>query len=127
MSDPTNSPLVDIEAIAELEFDRWQADAAGWTPPTNAEWTRLANPHLVSVRLAWLTLQKSKEELIAVAEELGDQALMELVGQIGASADWFEGLHKILECAETRIMCAYAALTSANEVGQSQASAQANL
>lgn len=34
---------------------------------------------------------------------------MELVAQIGQSADWFEGLHKLLAGAECRIMCAYAA------------------
>ena len=38
--------------------------------------------------------------------ELGDEALMELVAQIGRSADWFEGLHKLLSSAECRIMCA---------------------
>jgi hypothetical protein len=111
MCDLTDSPRVDIEAMAQLDFDRWQADATGWTPPTNEEWSRLANPHLVSLRLAWLTLHKSKDELIAVTEGLGDQALMELVSQIGQSADWFEGLHKVLASAECRVMCAYAALT----------------
>jgi formylglycine-generating enzyme required for sulfatase activity len=117
MSDPMGPPLVDIEALAALNFDRWETDVTGWSPPTNLEWSRLANPHLVSVRLAWVTLQKSKEELIEVAEELGDQALMELVSQIGQSADWFRGLHKMLECAETRIMCAYAALNVGGESG----------
>jgi hypothetical protein len=124
MSDLRGSPLVDIEAMAQLDFDRWETGATGWTPPTNEEWSRLANPHLVSVRLAWLTLHKSKHELIAVAEELGDQALMELVGQIGGSADWFEGLHKILECAETRMMCAHAALMSAKEGDRSEVEVQ---
>ncbi len=106
------SPLVDIETMAELEFDPWETDATGWTPPTNAEWAQLANPHLISVRLAWLTLKKSKDELVAMAHELGDDALTGLVRQIGQSADWFEGLHKLLASAECRIMCAYAAHVS---------------
>jgi hypothetical protein len=110
MSDLTGPPIADIEAMAKLDFDRWPPDATDWTPPTNEEWSQLANPHLVSVRLAWVTLHKSKEELIAVAKGLGDQALMELVEQMGRSADWFEGLHKVLSSAECRIMCAYAAL-----------------
>lgn len=110
MSEPP-SPVepVSIDEMTALEFAPWQGHEGEWTPPTNAEWTGLANPHLVSVRLAWATLHKSKEELIAVAEELGDEALMELVGQIGRSADWFEGLQKLLASAECRIMCAYAA------------------
>lgn len=103
--------------MAALEFAPWQGREDEWTPPTNAEWTGLANPHLVSVRLAWATLRKSKEELIEVAEELGDAALMELVGQVGRSADWFEGLHKLLASAECGLMCAYAALSAADQEG----------
>ena len=101
-----------IDELAALEFAPWQGRAEGWTPPTNEEWTNLANPHLISVRLAWLTVHKSKDELIAVADELGDQGLMELVGQIGQSADWFDGMHKLLASAECRIMCAYAVLNA---------------
>ena len=47
-----------------------------------------------------------------MAEQLGDAALTELVTQIGQSANWFEGLHKVLASAECRIMCAYAELTT---------------
>ncbi len=97
--------------MAALEFTPWRGQE-GWEPLTNEEWTELANPHLISVRLAWLTLHKSKDELIAVAHQLGDQGLMELVGQIGQSADWFEGLHKLVANAECRVMCAYAALNA---------------
>lgn len=103
-----------IKDMAALEFMPWRG-LEGWAPPTNAEWTNLANPHLISVRLAWLTVHKSKDELIAVADALGDQGLMEIVGQIGQSADWFEGLHQLLASAECRIMCAYAAASQQTE------------
>jgi len=95
--------------MAAIEFEPLKELPANWQPPTNLQWADLANPHLISVRLAWLTLQKSKDELIDMTSELGDDALMELVAQIGRSADWFEGLHKLLASAECRIMCAYAA------------------
>jgi hypothetical protein len=62
-----------------------------WTPPTNEKWSRLANPYLVSVRLAWLTLRKSKDELVATAAQLGDQAVMKLVSQIGRSRTCSKG------------------------------------
>jgi hypothetical protein len=39
------------------------------------------------MRLAWLALQKSKVELISVADQLGENGLMELVRQIGQSGD----------------------------------------
>lgn len=64
------------------------------------------------MRLAWVTLHKSKDELASVAAELGDEALIELVGPFGRSADWFEDLHKLLASSECRIMCAYAALNA---------------
>lgn len=104
---------VDLADMAALAFEPWQPLSDGWTPPSNAEWSALANPHLISVRLAWLTLHKSKEELIAVAAQLGDEGLQELVGQIGRSADWFEGLHKLLANAEARLVCVYPALPDA--------------
>jgi hypothetical protein len=110
MSNAVDQDAFDTAAFAQLDFQPVTDLAKEWTPPTNVEWVQLANPHLISVRLAWLTLQKTKDELIALSHELGDQALMELVGQIGRSADWFEGLHKLLASAECRIMCAYAAL-----------------
>lgn len=98
-----------LELMAQLDFERWKQQPGGWTPPTNAEWTSLANPHLISVRLAWLTMHKSREELVGVAKQLTDDGLMELVRQIGLSSDWFKGLHELLLGAECRIMCAYAA------------------
>ena len=101
-----------IEAMAALEFTPWQRHADEWTPPSNEGWANLANPHLVTLRLAWLTLHKSKDELMAVANQLGDEALMELVGQIGQSADWFKGLHELLSSAECRLMCAHAAAST---------------
>lgn len=112
MSNPAGSAELDLHAMASLDFERLRELPATWQPPTNLQWAELANPHLISVRLAWLTHQKSKGELINMASELGDEALMELVAQIGRSADWFEGLHKLLASAECRMMCAYAALNA---------------
>ena len=106
-----------LELMAQLDFEPWKQQPDGWVPPTNAEWTDLANPHLISVRLAWLTLHKSKDELMAMSEELADEALMDLVDQIGHSADWFKGLQELLSGAECRIMCAYAARAVQSDVG----------
>jgi hypothetical protein len=111
MSDPSGNPDFAIEAMAQLDFRPLDEREGTWTPPTNDEWSSLANPHLISVRLAWLTLHRSKDELVAMAEQLGDATLTGLVTQIGQSADWFASLHKVLASAECRIMCAYAAAT----------------
>ena len=105
---PPPAEPASIEEMAALMFTPWARHDGEWTPPSNDEWASLANPHLISVRLAWLTLHKSKHDLVEAAEQLGDAALMDFVGQIGRSAAWFEGLHTLLATAECRIMCAYA-------------------
>jgi hypothetical protein len=74
------SDFEDIEALAACEFEPWKQSEGSWKPPSNEEWTRLANPHLISVRLARLILHKSKDELVEVADKLGEESLMCLVG-----------------------------------------------
>lgn len=108
MSTPTPSPVQDeIDAVARFDFQPWTHHDIEWTPPSNAEWTSLANPHLISLRLAWLTLHKSKPELIAIADQLGDDGVMELIAGIGRTTDWFKSLHEVMLAAECRIMSAY--------------------
>lgn len=118
MSNTGTADEIDLHAMAAIDFEALKDLPTTWHPPTNLEWADLANPHLISVRFAWLTLQKTKGELVNMASELGDPALMELVTQIGRSADWFEGLHKLLTSAECRIMCAYAARCSREDGGR---------
>lgn len=111
------SPEADeIDAIAAIDFEPWTHTEGEWTPPSNVEWAELANPHLVSVRLAWLTLHKSKPELVAITDQLGDHDLIQLVGDIGRSADWFKGMHEILSAAECRVKCAYAKRLTTNNM-----------
>jgi hypothetical protein len=116
MNDRSPSPAPDeIEAIAGLDFPPWSQSAGDWTPPSNADWSSLADPHLISVRVAWLMMHKSKDELVALANQLGDDGVRELVTEIGRTTDWFESLHGLLLAAECRIMCAYAAVAVAAE------------
>lgn len=81
MNDPAEQAAIDVEAMAAIDFEPLKDLPSTWQPPTNLQWTELANPHLISVRLAWLTLQKSKGELVDMASELGDETLMDLVAQ----------------------------------------------
>lgn len=63
----------------------------------------------------WSTRSMSASS--ASSAELADEALMDLVDQIGHSADWFKGLQELLSGAECRIMCAYAARAVQSDVG----------
>lgn len=76
MNDAAEPSELDLEAMAAIDFEPLKELPATWQPPTNLQWAELANPHLISVRLAWLTLQKSKGELVDMASELGDETLM---------------------------------------------------
>jgi len=107
MSDSIGPADADLDAMAKLDFAAWDTETFDWTPPSNTEWAALANPHLISVRLAWLAVHKSKAGLASVAAQLGDAGMVEMVSQIGQSADWFERLQKLLATAEARLMCAY--------------------
>lgn len=106
-----------IEDLAAVAFEPWPHGAEEWKPPSNDQWAHLANPHLISVRLAWLTVHKTRDELIAMADTLGDDGVAELVAQIGRSADWFKGMHELLSGAERRIICALAAVSARDAKG----------
>lgn len=125
MSDSIGPADADLDAMAKLDFAAWDTETFDWTPPSNTEWAALANPHLISVRLAWLAVHKSKKELIDVAAQFGDAGLIELVGQIGRSADWIEGLQTLLATAEARLMCAYASRIDRDDVGSASVSSPA--
>jgi hypothetical protein len=106
-SAPTE-PAATIEELAGLEFQAWEHHSGEWRPPSNDEWAALANPHLISIRLAWLILHKSKVELVDANQTLGDDGVEALIQQIGQSAAWLKGLQEILLAAECRMMSAYA-------------------
>jgi len=64
MNEPPPVETVSIDEMAMLEFTPWAEHDGEWTHPSDEEWSSLADPDLISVRLAWLTLHKSKDELI---------------------------------------------------------------
>ena len=41
-----------------------------WTPPTNEDWKNRSNYWLPHIRMAWLTMYKTKDELETVCREL---------------------------------------------------------
>ncbi|MDI7865062.1 hypothetical protein MRS76_24400 [Rhizobiaceae bacterium n13] len=95
------------EQLAALDFEPWQHGPDEWTPPSNVQWARLANPYLVSVRLAWVTLYKTKPELVEIVKELDrDGALERFADDIRDSLNFFKGFLAVLETAEARIICA---------------------
>ncbi|MBB3408290.1 hypothetical protein FHT87_002193 [Rhizobium sp. BK316] len=111
VSDEQSRDMSDQE-FAACEFEPWKHEEGEWTPPTNEQWARLANPHLIMVRVAWLTLHKTKEELIEmvekmIAEEDGENNLLiATLDNLVATSDMFKGFLSICESAMARFMVA---------------------
>jgi hypothetical protein len=102
-----------VAEFAALEFEPWQHKADEWTPPTNEEWERLANPHLITIRIAWLILHKSKAELVDMVAELFDDegdVGPETFERLHDTAEWLRGLLKLVRGAEARLCAAGAVL-----------------
>lgn len=95
------------EQFAALDFEPWQHEPDEWKPPSNEQWARLANPYLVSVRMAWLTLYKTKPELVEMIQGMDREGVFEPYGNgIRDSIDFFKAFLVVLEAAEARIICA---------------------
>jgi len=100
------------EEFAACDFEPWQHTEGEWTPPTNEEWARLANPHLMMVRVAWVALHKSKDELIEMAEgmfkeEDGEENLLfATLDRLVETSNMFKGFLSVCDAAMARLMVA---------------------
>jgi len=91
--------------IAAIEFEPWVHVTDEWTPPTDEEWANLANPHLVTIRMAWMALYKTKPELVELVDGLHKEGILEpLMDSLNETSKWFEGLCMIAKSALGR-MC----------------------
>lgn len=99
-----------IDALGSMHFEPWKHEEDEWVPPSNEEWVKLANPHLITIRLAWLTMYKSKPELMQVIRDLPDEEGHDLMVRMIGSIEFFQGILALLEGAETRILCAGSAV-----------------
>lgn len=104
-----------LDQMASLNFEPWKHEEGEWTPPSDEEWARLANPYLVTVRIAWLVMHKSKPELIEMLDALEDDAGHDMKDRFIGTIEWFKGMLAILEGAEARILCAGAVVAMRTE------------
>ena len=92
------------EEAAVLEFEPW-VDCK--EPPTNEEWIKLTSPYLVSARIAWVTCQKTKPELVQVVDDLEEgQMTYDLFERFTEAQKFFQYFLNLFEKAEARIICA---------------------
>jgi hypothetical protein len=72
-SDRDDKRPATAEEWASINFEPWAHADDEWTPPTNEEWREAAKTHLVTVRLAWAMLYRTKAELVQGLKDLGDE------------------------------------------------------
>lgn len=101
------------EEFAACNFDAWIHAEGEWTPPTNDQWAKLANPHLVTIRIAWLTLYKTKAELIEMlgdqlrdSEDDGNELITSILDQLSATSDFLKGMLTVVDAALARLLVA---------------------
>jgi hypothetical protein len=100
-----NKPAT-AEQWAAIDFEPWTHAADEWTPPTNVEWHEIGENHLVTVRLAWALLYRTKDQLVEGLRELGEKDVNRMMDDFMSATHFFESTAKILNLAQTRIICA---------------------
>ena len=97
--EPVDQPAT-LEDYAATDWEPWPIDALK-RAPSNDEWARLANPHLVAARLAIRLMTKTKAEAIEVVHGLAstpdpDGLAMNmaeaLIDSLNDSREWFQAL-----------------------------------
>lgn len=95
------------EELAALDFQPWTHSPDEWRPPGDAEWAARGKDALPMVRMAWLTLFKTKDEMVKAMEALtsDEEAGERFMNSFIDTIDFFKGLLAVLEIAEARILC----------------------
>ena len=112
-------PLTSAEA-AVMGFDPWDIANHPWQPPSNVEWADLANPYLVTVRLAWRLLGMTKSEVVEAIEMLesdGHADLVEnLADRMADAIEFFGNFAKVLDVASARHIVALATAVHQSDI-----------
>jgi len=106
--------------MAVVNFEPWEHSPDEWAPPSDEEWSRLANPYLVTLRIAWMVHFKTKAEVMDIVDDLDDDSGRELMGGFVSTVGFFKGALAILEGAEARILCAGSALIERDEANSAE-------
>ena len=103
----SGEPLT-AEQLAAGNFEPWRHAQGQWTPLEDAEWNRLCEWFLPTLRLAWLTLHRTKAELEKIVADLSDENFIASVKNFAAAAEYAQSTRAIFQGAEARLMVAAA-------------------
>ena len=99
-----------VKSAAALDFEPWKCRLGEWTPPSNEEWARSANPYLVTIRVACVVVHKTKPEVMKFVEKMDNNAGSAVMNGFVDTISFFKGVLALLEAAEARILVAGSAV-----------------
>ena len=97
--------IMSVDELAATTFDAWRQDGTVAQPPSNLEWSQLAPDILPPLRLAYATMFKTKDELVASVKS-DPELFLDLMDEMKRSEDWFRACEKMLEAAGLRVLIA---------------------
>ena len=101
--------FVTLKQMAEIKFEPWKHMPDEWKPPNSKEWSEAAKELLMPAHIAWAIMFKTKEEMVTIAKDIGDENLEGTLKGIINARRFFHNFVVIIDAAETRLMCAVAA------------------
>jgi hypothetical protein len=102
--DTGKEDVLTLEEIASAEFEPWQHHKDVWRVPSNEEWTSFGERVLPTVRIAWVTMFRTKAELETILRELDDDAIEAMGAAIVEARSAFEGFAAVLTSAASRVI-----------------------
>jgi hypothetical protein len=109
------------EERAATEFEPWTKEALEKSEPvSNEKWNEIGRNHLPTVRISWIMLGKTKEELKAIIVKL-DKIDSDLLQEMEEGIKFFKTHAEILEYAQARLLVAGSALLAEGRIKSSGA------
>jgi hypothetical protein len=107
MAAQTEDRPITAAEMAAFDFEPMCAeDLEKCKPPSNAEFDKMAHAHMPTLRIAWLTLGKTKPELVEMMRQINNEVGVEMMDGFISATDFFKQALFLLEKAEARILCA---------------------
>jgi hypothetical protein len=104
------------EELAAIDFEPWVAKTDDWRPPTNKEWNEIGAWVMPIVRMAWLTMFKTKAEVLELVEGMDREEIFEeYMKNLNRAQEALGGFLTVMRSAETRVICAGAILELQDE------------
>jgi hypothetical protein len=111
MTDQIEERPATAAEMAAMNFEPWSPeDMEAFKPPSNVEFDKMAHAHLPTLRIAWLTLAKTKPELVEMTRKIDNEIGVELMDGFISAIAFFKQALTLLEKAEARILCAGAVM-----------------